>query len=155
MARCCSRRCDCAAIAREEARLAALRSWCRSRYPNRTRACCPCYAARMAEIRRDLALAGHTVRESCKAREAVDARSQLPRHSSRLALSRYRHSAAKLRRDAGESIEDVSRFLDHSSLAVTTTYLRGLEGRRQELGEGGRGNRNIGPVTEWGSLGPF
>jgi integrase len=29
----------------------------------------------------------------------------------------FRRSAAKLRRDAGESIEDVSRFLDHSSLA--------------------------------------
>jgi len=40
-----------------------------------------------------------------------------------------RHSAAKLRRDVGESIEDVSRFLDHSSLAVTTTYLRRLEGQ--------------------------
>ena len=39
-----------------------------------------------------------------------------------------RHSAAKLRRDAGESIEEVSRFLDHSSLAVTTVYLRRLEG---------------------------
>ena len=39
-----------------------------------------------------------------------------------------RHSAAKLRRDAGESIEDVSAFLDHSSLAVTTVYLRRLEG---------------------------
>src|SRR4029079_14534540 len=25
----------------------------------------------------------------------------------------FRHSAAQLRRDAGESIEDVSRFLDH------------------------------------------
>ena len=31
----------------------------------------------------------------------------------------FRHSAAKLRRNAGESIEEVSRFLDHSSLAVT------------------------------------
>jgi site-specific recombinase XerD len=41
----------------------------------------------------------------------------------------FRHTAAKLRRDAGESIEDVSRFLDHSSLAVTTTYLRRLEGQ--------------------------
>ena len=41
----------------------------------------------------------------------------------------FRHSAAKLRRDAGESIEDVSRFLDHSSLVVTTTYLRRLEGQ--------------------------
>jgi len=40
-----------------------------------------------------------------------------------------RHSAAKLRRDVGESIEDVSRFLDHSSLAVTTVYLRRLEGQ--------------------------
>jgi len=39
-----------------------------------------------------------------------------------------RHSAAKLRRDAGESIEAVSAFLDHSSLAVTTIYLRRLEG---------------------------
>src|SRR5947208_100108 len=39
-----------------------------------------------------------------------------------------RHSAAKLRRDAGESVEAVSAFLDHSSLAVTTVYLRRLEG---------------------------
>ena len=42
----------------------------------------------------------------------------------------FRHSAAKLRRDAGESIEEVSRFLDHSSLAVTSVYLRRLEGDR-------------------------
>jgi integrase len=41
----------------------------------------------------------------------------------------FRHTAAKLRRDVGESIEDVSRFLDHSSLAVTTVYLRRLEGQ--------------------------
>ena len=41
-----------------------------------------------------------------------------------------RHSAAKLRRDAGESIEAVSSFLDHSSLAVTTVYLRRLEGEQ-------------------------
>ena len=39
-----------------------------------------------------------------------------------------RHSAAKLRRSAGASIEAVSAFLDHSSLAVTTVYLRRLEG---------------------------
>ena len=41
----------------------------------------------------------------------------------------FRHSAAKLRRDAGETVEDVSRFLDHSNLATTTTYLRRLEGQ--------------------------
>ncbi len=39
-----------------------------------------------------------------------------------------RHTAAKLRRDAGETVESVSQFLDHSSLGVTTTYLRRLEG---------------------------
>jgi integrase len=39
-----------------------------------------------------------------------------------------RHTSAKLRRDAGESTEAVSGFLDHSSLAVTTIYLRRLEG---------------------------
>lgn len=32
------------------------------------------------------------------------------------------------RRDAGSSIEAVSAFLDHSSLAVTSVYLRRLEG---------------------------
>jgi integrase len=43
-----------------------------------------------------------------------------------------RHSAAKLRRDAGESIEAVSSFLDHSSLAVTSVYLRRLEGQEDQ-----------------------
>jgi site-specific recombinase XerD len=47
----------------------------------------------------------------------------------------FRHSAAKLRRDAGESVEEVSRFLDHSSLAVTTTYLRRLEGQEDHSWE--------------------
>ncbi len=46
-----------------------------------------------------------------------------------------RHAAAKLRREAGESVEEVSRFLDHSSLAVTTVYLRRLEGQ-EDLGWG-------------------
>ena len=35
--------------------------------------------------------------------------------------------ATRLRRDAGQSIEEVSRFLDHSSLAVTSVYLRRIE----------------------------
>ena len=43
-----------------------------------------------------------------------------------------RHTAAKLRREAGESVESVSQFLDHSSLGVTTTYLRRLEGQQDE-----------------------
>ncbi len=43
-------------------------------------------------------------------------------------LHLLRHTAAKLRRDAGASIEAVSSFLDHSSLAVTSVYLRRLEG---------------------------
>ena len=58
----------------------------------------------------------------------------LRRYYDRAGLARsgvhaLRHSAAKLRRDAGESVEQVSRFLDHSSLAVTTTYLRRIEGQ--------------------------
>lgn len=43
-----------------------------------------------------------------------------------------RHTPAKLRRDAGASIESVSAFLDHSSLAVTSVYLRRLEGELDE-----------------------
>ena len=63
-----------------------------------------------------------------------------------------RHSAAKLRRDAGESIEAVSQFLDHSSLAVTTVCLRRLEGPDvRELGQGCRGNWRVRShlVAEW------
>ena len=45
-----------------------------------------------------------------------------------IGLHVLRHSAAKLRRDAGASIEAVSSFLDHSTLAVTSVYLRRLEG---------------------------
>lgn len=41
----------------------------------------------------------------------------------------FRHTAAKLRRDAGASLEEVSHFLDHSSLAVTSVYLQRLEGQ--------------------------
>jgi len=48
------------------------------------------------------------------------------------AIHIFRHSAAKLRRDAGETVEEVSQFLDHSSLAVTTTYLRRLEGQEDK-----------------------
>ncbi|MEK7216432.1 MAG: tyrosine-type recombinase/integrase [Chloroflexota bacterium] len=41
----------------------------------------------------------------------------------------FRHTAAKLRRDAGASVEEVSQFLDHSNLAVTSVYLQRLEGQ--------------------------
>jgi site-specific recombinase XerD len=59
--------------------------------------------------------------------------SRLQRYLTAAGLSRagvhvFRHSAAKLRRDAGESVEAVSAFLDHSSLQVTSVYLRRLEG---------------------------
>ena len=56
----------------------------------------------------------------------------------------FRHSAAKLRRDAGMSIEEVSQFLDHSSLAVTIDYLRRL---------GGQEDRNWERVADGISLG--
>jgi hypothetical protein len=46
-----------------------------------------------------------------------------------------RHTAAKLRRDAGQSIEDVSAFLDHNSLAVATVYLRRLESQAYTIWE--------------------
>jgi integrase len=55
-------------------------------------------------------------------------RAGLPRSG----LHVLRHSSAQLRRMVGASIEEVSRFLDHSSLAVTTTYLRALEGEGDE-----------------------
>ena len=50
------------------------------------------------------------------------------RHAAKGRVHVLRHTAAKLRRDAGETVEAVSAFLDHSSLSVTTTYLRRLDG---------------------------
>jgi len=41
-----------------------------------------------------------------------------------------RHSAAKLRRDTGATIEDVGSFLGHRSLHTTSRYLARLEGER-------------------------
>jgi len=41
-----------------------------------------------------------------------------------------RHSAAKLRRSTGASIEDVSVLLGHRSIATTATYLARLEGEQ-------------------------
>ena len=39
-----------------------------------------------------------------------------------------RHTAAKLRRDTGASIEEVSSFLGHASISTTALYLARLEG---------------------------
>ena len=44
-------------------------------------------------------------------------------------------AAAHCREATGEPIEAVSAFLDHSSLAVTSTYLRRVEGQH-DLGWG-------------------
>lgn len=41
-----------------------------------------------------------------------------------------RHSAAKLRRDSGASIEEVQQFLGHRNLATTARYLVRLQGER-------------------------
>jgi integrase/recombinase XerD len=43
-----------------------------------------------------------------------------------------RHTAAKLRRDAGAKLEDVQRLLNHSNLATTSRYLARLEGDQDE-----------------------
>jgi integrase/recombinase XerD len=43
-----------------------------------------------------------------------------------------RHSAAMLRREAGDDVEQVKAFLGHSSLQTTQTYLHGLEKRSDE-----------------------
>ena len=55
---------------------------------------------------------------------------------------RARHALQR----SGESIEDVSRFLDHSSLAVTTTYLRRLEGQEDKSWE-----KVAAAIGIWGS----
>jgi integrase/recombinase XerD len=43
-----------------------------------------------------------------------------------------RHTAAMLRREAGDDVEAVSEFLAHSSLSVTQIYLHRAEGKKDE-----------------------
>lgn len=57
----------------------------------------------------------------------------LQRYAKKAGLSNVtphtlRHTAAKLRRETGASIEDVGMFLGHRSLHTTSVYLRQLEG---------------------------
>lgn len=47
-----------------------------------------------------------------------------------LTVHTLRHTAAKLRRSAGASLEDVQAVLGHSSVATTARYLARLEGAR-------------------------
>lgn len=41
-----------------------------------------------------------------------------------------RHTAAMLRREAGDDVQEISEFLGHSSLAITQIYLQAVEGRQ-------------------------
>lgn len=59
----------------------------------------------------------------------------LRRYAQRANLSNVtphalRHSAAKLRRETGATIEEVQALLGHASIATTANYLRQLEGTR-------------------------
>lgn len=49
-----------------------------------------------------------------------------------LTVHTLRHSAAKLRRRAGASIEEVQALLGHASIATTARYLAQLEGQRDD-----------------------
>ena len=47
-----------------------------------------------------------------------------------------RHSAAKLRRESGATIEDVQSLLGHASIATTARYLQRLEGEEDDGWQG-------------------
>jgi integrase len=46
-----------------------------------------------------------------------------------------RHTAARLRREAGADVEEIREFLAHSSLAVTQVYLHRLERKSDHRAE--------------------
>ena len=49
---------------------------------------------------------------------------------SRIRVHTLRHTAAMLRRQAGDDIDQISSFLGHASLATTQIYLHNLEGQK-------------------------
>lgn len=49
---------------------------------------------------------------------------------AKVSIHTLRHTAAKLRREAGATLEDVQRLLNHANLATTSRYLTRLEGDR-------------------------
>jgi integrase len=69
------------------------------------------------------------------AREVERILARLIKHSGlkySIRVHDLRHTAAMLRRAAGDDVEQVSDFLNHSSLTVTQVYLHGLEGREDK-----------------------
>lgn len=102
-----------------------------ARLPMSARTCRPC-SLRSRSGRRGLVLRASQPVPSTTALGVIRRWQALPLWG----LHVLRHTAAKLRRDVGESVESVSQFLDHSSLAVTTTYLRRLEGERDGARQG-------------------
>ncbi|MBI9042894.1 MAG: tyrosine-type recombinase/integrase [Anaerolineaceae bacterium] len=50
----------------------------------------------------------------------------------KITVHTLRHTGAMLRREAGEPLEDISKFLNHSNVAVTQVYVRSLEGRSDQ-----------------------
>ena len=46
----------------------------------------------------------------------------------RITVHTLRHTAAMLRKQAGEDVEAISRFLNHSNLSITQIYLHQVEG---------------------------
>jgi site-specific recombinase XerD len=47
-----------------------------------------------------------------------------------LKVHTLRHTASMLRRAAGDDVEKISKFMDHSSLAITQIYLQAIEGQQ-------------------------
>lgn len=52
-----------------------------------------------------------------------------------LSVHGLRHSAAKLQRKAGATLEEVQQFLGHASVATTARYVQSLEGERDTHGD--------------------
>lgn len=55
--------------------------------------------------------------------------------SGRIRVHDLRHTAARLRREAGADVEEIREFLAHSSLAVTQVYLHRLERKSDHRAE--------------------
>jgi integrase/recombinase XerD len=87
-------------------------------------------ATRLPNVKHNNILPGTTLLSMREVGKLLKKYCKLSGFTKILTLHSIRHSATMLRRDVGNSVEEVSHFLGHNGIVNTETYIHSLEGIR-------------------------